>query len=67
MQSIWGEKAELDMRGVIWCQRIYKKVAGNTGIGKMKKLASLVREISWSKNVIIIERCKEDIRREKGA
>jgi predicted nuclease of restriction endonuclease-like (RecB) superfamily len=29
-----------------------------------EKLAPLVREISWTKNVIIMERCKEDIRRE---
>ena len=29
-----------------------------------KKLAPLVREISWTKNVIIMERCKDDIRRE---
>jgi predicted nuclease of restriction endonuclease-like (RecB) superfamily len=29
-----------------------------------EKLAPMVREISWSKNVIIMERCKEDIRRE---
>jgi len=28
------------------------------------KLAPLVREISWTKNVIIMERCKDDIRRE---
>jgi len=29
-----------------------------------EKLAPLVREISWTKNVIIMERCKDDIRRE---
>src|SRR3989339_2139188 len=29
-----------------------------------EKLAPLVREISWTKNVIIMERCKADIRRE---
>ena len=29
-----------------------------------QKLAPLVREISWTKNVIIMERCKDDIRRE---
>lgn len=28
-----------------------------------EKLAPLVREISWTKNVIIMERCKDDIRR----
>ncbi len=29
-----------------------------------KKLAPLVREISWTKNVIIMERCKDNIRRD---
>lgn len=29
-----------------------------------EKLAPLVREISWTKNVIIMERCKDDIQRE---
>lgn len=29
-----------------------------------EKLAPLVREISWTKNIIIMERCKENIRRE---
>jgi len=29
-----------------------------------EKLAPLVREISWTKNVIIIERCKDNIKRE---
>src|SRR4030042_70995 len=29
-----------------------------------EKLAPLVREISWTKNVIIIERCKDNIQRE---
>jgi len=29
-----------------------------------EKLAPLVREFSWTKNVIIMERCKDDIRRE---
>jgi len=29
-----------------------------------KKLAPLVREISWTKNVIIMERCKDDLQRE---
>ena len=29
-----------------------------------EKLAPLVREISWTKNIIILERCKDDIRRE---
>ena len=29
-----------------------------------EKLALMVREISWIKNVIIMERCKDDIRRE---
>ena len=29
-----------------------------------EKLAPLVREISWTKNIIIMERCKDDIRRE---
>jgi predicted nuclease of restriction endonuclease-like (RecB) superfamily len=29
-----------------------------------EKLAPMVREISWTKNVIIMERCKDDIRRE---
>lgn len=28
------------------------------------KLAPLVREISWTKNVVIMERCKEDLQRE---
>ncbi|RJQ18908.1 MAG: DUF1016 domain-containing protein [Nitrospiraceae bacterium] len=31
---------------------------------KNEKLAPLVREISWTKNIIILERCKDDIRRE---
>ena len=31
---------------------------------KNEKLAPLVREISWTKNIIILERCKNDIRRE---
>jgi predicted nuclease of restriction endonuclease-like (RecB) superfamily len=29
-----------------------------------EKLAPLVREISWTKNVIIMERCKDDLQRE---
>ena len=29
-----------------------------------QKLQPLVAEISWTKNVIIMERCKDDIRRE---
>jgi predicted nuclease of restriction endonuclease-like (RecB) superfamily len=29
-----------------------------------KKLQPLVAEISWAKNVIIMERCKDDVRRE---
>ena len=29
-----------------------------------EKLAPLVREISWSKNIIIMERCKDDLERE---
>ena len=29
-----------------------------------EKLAPLVREISWTKNVIIMQRCKNDIKRE---
>ena len=29
-----------------------------------EKLAPMVREISWTKNVIIMERCKDDVRRE---
>jgi predicted nuclease of restriction endonuclease-like (RecB) superfamily len=29
-----------------------------------EKLAPMVREISWTKNIIIMERCKDDIRRE---
>jgi hypothetical protein len=29
-----------------------------------EKLAPMVREISWAKNVIIMERCKDDVRRE---
>jgi len=29
-----------------------------------EKLSPLVREISWTKNVIILEQCKDDIRRE---
>jgi len=31
---------------------------------KNEKLAPLVREISWTKNIIILERCKDDIHRE---
>src|SRR3990167_7360536 len=31
---------------------------------KNEKLAPLVREISWTKNIIILERCKNNIRRE---
>jgi len=31
---------------------------------KNEKLAPLVREISWTKNVIIMERCKDDLERE---
>ena len=31
---------------------------------KNEKLAPLVREISWTKNIIILERCKDDIQRE---
>lgn len=31
---------------------------------KNEKLAPLVREISWTKNIIILERCKDDVRRE---
>src|SRR3990167_5827600 len=31
---------------------------------KNEKLAPLAREISWTKNIIILERCKDDIRRE---
>ncbi len=29
-----------------------------------EKLAPLVREISWAKNIIIMEKCKDDLRRE---
>ncbi|MBI4687359.1 MAG: DUF1016 domain-containing protein [Nitrospirae bacterium] len=29
-----------------------------------EKLAPMVREISWTKNIMIMERCKDDIRRE---
>ena len=29
-----------------------------------KKLAPLVREISWTKNIIIMEKCKDDLERE---
>ena len=28
------------------------------------KLAPLVREISWSNNIIIMEKCKDDLQRE---
>jgi len=31
---------------------------------KNEKLAPLAREISWSKNIIIMERCKDDLERE---
>lgn len=31
---------------------------------KNEKLAPMVREISWTKNIIILERCKDDILRE---
>ncbi len=31
---------------------------------KNEKLAPMVREISWTKNIIILEQCKDDIRRE---
>ena len=30
----------------------------------MEKLAPLVREISWSNNIIIMEKCKDDLERE---
>jgi hypothetical protein len=33
-------------------------------IADNKKLAPLVQEISWSHNILIIERCKDDIHRE---
>lgn len=29
-----------------------------------EKLAPLVREISWTKNVVIMEKCKDDLERE---
>ncbi len=29
-----------------------------------EKLAPLVREISWTKNVVILEKCKDDLERE---
>ncbi|MDF1534866.1 MAG: DUF1016 N-terminal domain-containing protein, partial [Methanosarcinaceae archaeon] len=29
-----------------------------------QKLAPLVREISWSKNIIIMEKCKDSLKRE---
>lgn len=32
--------------------------------GDSEKLAPLVREISWTKNVIIMERCKDELQRE---
>ncbi len=28
------------------------------------KLAPLVREISWSKNIVVLEKCKDDLERE---
>ena len=31
---------------------------------KAEKLAPLVREISWSNNIIIMEKCKDDLQRE---
>lgn len=43
----------------LWRMRIfYETYAQN------EKLAPLVREISWSKNVVILERCKEELERE---
>jgi Uncharacterized conserved protein len=42
----------------LWRMRIFYLTYSN------EKLAPLVREISWTKNVIIMERCKDDIRRE---
>jgi len=32
--------------------------------GKNKKLAPLVREISWTKNIIILMHCKDPLERE---
>ena len=29
-----------------------------------EKLAPMVQEISWSKNIILMERCKDDLERE---
>ncbi|MCL1794590.1 MAG: DUF1016 N-terminal domain-containing protein [Oscillospiraceae bacterium] len=29
-----------------------------------EKLAPIVREISWTKNIVIMERCKDDLERE---
>lgn len=31
-----------------------------------EKLAPLVREISWSNNIVIMEKCKDDLQRECG-
>lgn len=43
----------------LWRMRIFYETYATNG-----KLAPLVREISWSKNIIIMERCKEDLERE---
>jgi len=43
----------------LWRMRLfYEAYAGN------KKLAPMVREISWTKNILIFEKCKDDLERE---
>ena len=43
------------------CNHWLQKLAGAT---RTKKLQPLVGEMSWSKNLIIMEKCKDDLQRE---
>jgi len=45
--------------GNLWRMRAFFESYGNS-----QKLAPLVRELAWSHNVVIMEKCKEELERE---
>lgn len=46
-------------RGNLWCMRNFF-----LQYRRSQKLAPMVREISWAKNIIVMERCKDELERE---
>lgn len=70
----WGESIVENLAGDL--QKEYPGIRG-VSVGNLwrmrnfysqyhstPKLAPMVREISWTKNVIIMEKCKDDLERE---